>query len=105
MPTGKLVVQRTSPQDIQIRDLYVQIDNQPEFNFNYNQTKHFDLEPGEHTIRATNRLFTKKDTFQIKENETVVYEASNEASGCISTFIWGLGMPYYLLKLTRIQSL
>ena len=102
MPTGKLVVKRISEHDIQIRDLYVRIDNQPEITLKFNQTKEINIEAGEHTIRATNRLFSKRDTFKINEGETITYEASNEASGCVAALLWGLGAPFYKLILKRI---
>jgi hypothetical protein len=105
MPTGKLIIKRTSPQDVKIRDLYVLIDDKPEINLQYNQSKELDIEPGHHTIRATNRLFSKRDSFKIGGGETIIYEVCNEASGCVMALIWGMGMPFYKLTLKPAREL
>ncbi|MEA2552724.1 MAG: hypothetical protein QOJ65_900 [Fimbriimonadaceae bacterium] len=102
MDTGRLVARRTSPQDIQIRELLVQVDDGPEFNLKFGESKELDLPPGEHTLCATNRLFTEKTMFQLSAGETVTFEVGNVANGCLAAFFIGLGMGMYRITLNRV---
>lgn len=104
MPECVLVVRRTSSDDIQIRDLIVQVDHLSDFNLKYGAQREMRLEPGEHTLSVTNRLYTKKITFTLRAGEASVYQVVNYASGCLAAFFMGLGMGLYKVRITPEAS-
>lgn len=75
--TGTLVVERTSDRDIKMRDLYVFVDDMPEQNVMFGNTLEIPLDPGEHRLKITNRLFSDQATFTVREGETVRFSATN----------------------------
>lgn len=93
MQNGKLIVTRTSPRDIKMRELVVRIDDGPEKILLFDQSYETLLAAGEHSILATNRLFTKTATFSLAEDETISFSVANVATGCFSalTVIGGAG--------------
>ena len=101
----RLIVQRKSEQDIKMRDLLVRVDDGPQFNLNFGQSKEFDIEPGDHTLHASNRLYSDTTTFSINENETLTYEVANLTSGCIAALFIGLGMGLYRVRIERLKGL
>jgi hypothetical protein len=103
MAQARLLVQRKSDKDLKMRDLLVRIDDQAEFNLNYSQSKEIDLAAGEHTIFATNRLYSATESFQIEEGEKAAYEVINVPSGCLAFLFMGLGMGIYKVKLERFD--
>ena len=76
-----LYVERKSERDIKMRDLYLTVDDQPERTLQYGQSLEVHLEPGEHRLKATNRLYSDQKTFTVKEGETVRFEGVNEPKG------------------------
>ncbi|HWD37869.1 MAG TPA: hypothetical protein VG944_03415 [Fimbriimonas sp.] len=74
---GMLVVERTSDDDIKIRDLYVKVDDFSEGNVEYGDRLELPLQPGKHQLKITNRLFTQSADFDLKPGETVRFEATN----------------------------
>lgn len=98
----RLIVQRKSEQDIKMRDLLVRVDDGPQFNLNFGQSKQIDLQSGDHTLHATNRLYSDSTTFTINENETLTYEVANLTSGCIAALFMGLGMGIYKVRIERL---
>ena len=76
-PSCSVVLRRTSPKDIKMRDLYVQVDDRREVTLLFGEWVEVRLEPGEHRLRVTNRLFTKRETFDLAEGETVRFEVAN----------------------------
>lgn len=73
---GKVVIERNSPDDIKMRDLYVRIDEGPEFNLPFGQSSEVDLPEGLHSIKVTNRLFTRKLDFDLGGVETLYLAAA-----------------------------
>ena len=60
-----LVVDRTMSTDIGIRDLYLRVDDWPEETLAFGESFEAPLEPGEHRIKVTNRLYSLTETFEI----------------------------------------
>lgn len=97
---GSVAIQRSSASDIKIRDLYVSIDGGRERNIKFGGETIFELEPGEHTLAATNRASTKKESFTVAKGETITFEVGNVAKGCMSALM-AFGMAAYSVELTR----
>ena len=91
-----LRVQRVSDRDMKFRDLYIVVDDLPERNLEFGHSFELNLPPGEHRIKATNRVFTSRLTFTAQAGETVVIQAANtQKAGILNvlTFIGG-GLIY-----------
>lgn len=103
MPNGRLIVQRNSETDLKMRDLLVRIDETPAFNLNYGQSKELEIEVGEHTLLATNRLYSKTASFEMKEGETVKFEVANVTTGCLAVILMSVGMSLYRVTVKRLD--
>jgi hypothetical protein len=98
----RLVVERTAEDDIKMRDLYVLVDDEPERTVHFGKSLEYELEPGDHRIKITNRLFTKAENFTVAPGQTVRYSATNVAGGGLFAplmLIGGTGA--YKVRLTR----
>lgn len=104
MATGRLIIERNSEADIRMRDLLVRIDELPDFNLNFGQTKQLEIETGPHIITATNRLYADTDSFEISDGQTVAYEVANVPSGCLGALFVGLGMGLYRATIMRLPE-
>jgi hypothetical protein len=60
--------------------------------------------PGEHTVAATNRLYTKHETFTCTEDQRVEFEVANVAKGCGAVMFIVVGMGPYQVELKRIET-
>jgi len=95
-------VQRTSPKDVKIRDLLVSIDDQPDENLSFDRSIDFPVAAGDHTIRVSNRLFSKIDHFTIASGESISYSVANIPGGCFSILLILGGAGAYRVTLDRI---
>jgi hypothetical protein len=76
-----LIVDRTDQDDIGMRDLYVLVDDMEERTVLHGKSLVYDLEPGDHRIKITNRLFTKAEEFTVREGQSIRYATANVAAG------------------------
>ena len=104
MANGRLIVQRNSEADLKMRDLLVRIDDAPAFNLNFGQTKELEIEAGEHTLFATNRLYSKTETFEIQSGATIAFEVANIPTGCLSLILMSVGMSLYRVTVQRLPQ-
>lgn len=102
MPTVTLT--RTSSRDIGARDLYVRLDEEPERTVLHGEETTFDVAPGEHTLRITNRLYSKSETFTLGDGETARFMGANVPAGGIFAFIVFSMTFAYKVKLDRIDG-
>jgi hypothetical protein len=66
-----IVVLRNSPRDFQDRQIYLWIDDQPLGKIRYGQAISKTIEPGQHTVRAFNTLFTREISIDAAPGEEV----------------------------------
>jgi hypothetical protein len=59
VPETAIVLRRNSPLDFQDRQIYVWIDDEPLGKIRYGETINRAIEPGRHTVRVFNTLFTR----------------------------------------------
>ena len=74
-----------------MRDLYVIVDEREEQTLLNGESLVLPVEPGEHTVKVTNRLFTKKATIQVDVGKTAKFITSNKAVGGLFSFLVVLG--------------
>lgn len=77
LTAGTLVVDRTSDKDIGMRDLYVRIDELEEITLLYGEGVKVRLLPGTHRVKVTNRLYSRRAEFDLREGEQVRFEVAN----------------------------
>lgn len=102
MPTVTLA--RTSPRDIGARDLYVRLDEEPERTVLYGEETVFDVPPGEHSLKITNRLYSRSETFMLAEGESVRFLGANIPAGGIFAFIVFSMTFAYKVMLQRVDD-
>jgi hypothetical protein len=71
IPDTTIVVSRSSPNDFQDRQIYLWIDDVPLGKIRYGQAISKNIEPGRHTVRAFNTLFTRQIAVEAAPGEEV----------------------------------
>jgi hypothetical protein len=63
-----------------MRDLYLALDDEEERTMLYGDMLELAVDPGEHRIKATNRMFSRKLEFEVGSGETVRLNVANVPS-------------------------
>jgi hypothetical protein len=71
IPDTTIIVSRSSPHDFQDRQIYLWVDGEPLGKIRYGQAISRTIEPGTHTVRAFNTLFTREITVEAAPGEEV----------------------------------
>ena len=103
MATGQVGIARDSEKDIKMRDLYVLIDDQEERNLTFGGSLSVELEPGNHRIKVTNRMYSEELQFTLQSAETVSFQAANVIkSGALNALAMSVGQFVYRPTIKRI---
>jgi hypothetical protein len=97
---GRIIVNRTSPRDIKVRDLIVMVDALPRETLKFQQSMELPLKAGEHTVKVTNNLLSKDLPFTLAAGETATFLAGNVAGGCMGALVVTVGI--YSVMLERV---
>jgi len=102
--TARLVITRDHSQDIQDRPVYLWIDGE-KFDgvLRYGKTFERELSPGQHTIKASNTLFSITAEFDAAPGETVRYRCENGLTGGGMLMVLMMGVAYLKVKLIRLS--
>ena len=99
---GTLTIVRNSPDDIKMRDLYVSIDELPEWNLQFEDSRSIQLSSGEHRVKITNRLFSKSQTFSLAPGQTTKFRVANIPAGPLFAPLMIIGgMGGYKVRIER----
>ena len=102
---AELVITRDHPQDIQDRPVYLWIDGQKwDGVLRYGKTFTRELEPGPHTVKASNTLFSTTEEFDAVAGGTVRYRCENGLTGGGMVMVLMMGVAYLKVKLVRIRD-
>lgn len=101
-PGGTVVIDRTSAQDIKMRELFVQVDELPEASLKFGQSLELPLAEGTHRVKVTNRLTTQRAEFAVRRDEIVRFDAANVPAGAFFAPLLALGAGGYKVSLKRI---
>jgi hypothetical protein len=71
IPDTTIIVTRSSPNDFQDRQIYLWIDDEALGKIRYGQAISKAIEPGRHTVRAFNTLFTREIAVEAAPGEQV----------------------------------
>jgi hypothetical protein len=97
-----LTIVRNSPDDIKMRDLYVSIDDLPEWNLQFADTRSIQLSAGEHRVKITNRLFSKSESFTLVGGQSVSFRVANIPAGALFAPLMVIGgMGGYKVRIER----
>jgi hypothetical protein len=102
---ARLVITRDHPGDVQDRPVYLWIDGE-KWNgvLRYGKTFERELEPGPHTVKASNTLFSTTEKFTASEGETVRYRCENGLTGGGMVMVLMMGVAYLKVKLVRLPE-
>jgi hypothetical protein len=99
--SGSLVVSRDADNDIKMRGLDVFVDGTHVANLAYGKETSLSLDIGEHTLKVSNSLYSKSDSFEIGSGETVRYQAANVGTA-LGKLLVALGSGLYKVSLKRV---
>lgn len=75
--TATLTVSRTSPEDIQERELYVSVDGDRRGILRFGDSLTVPISAGHHELRVHNTISRKRAEFDVTDGEQVRYRAAN----------------------------
>ena len=75
--SGTVVVHRTSPEDMQERELYVAVDGRKRGILRYGDSLTVPVTPGHHRLRVHNTISRRYAEFDIRNGEQVRFRAAN----------------------------
>jgi hypothetical protein len=96
---GTLTVRRTSPEDMQERELYVSVDGGPNTILSYGDSLSVPVTPGHHRLRVHNTISRRRAEFVVAPGETVRFSTANVRGrnfGILATFL-GIGPMHTVL--------
>ena len=95
-----ITVNRTSPADMQERELYVSVDGSPNVILSYGDEVTIPLAPGHHRLRVHNTISRRRAEFDVAPGEHVRFRAANVRGknfGILATFL-GIGPMHTVLE-------
>ena len=95
---GTLTIGRNSPDDLKMREL----DELPEWNLQFEDSRSIQLSSGEHRVKITNRLFSKSQTFSLAPGQTTKFRVANIPAGPLFAPLMIIGgMGGYKVRIER----
>ena len=104
-PLAQVTVTRTNPADVAQRQIIVSIDGGPKKTLLFGDSTTFEVEPGEHKLRAHNTLVWKNVRFDLAAGQKVTFMVTNTASRWTFGFLAVLGAGPLYLKVERVEEL
>jgi len=92
-----VTISRTSPADVQQRQVIVSIDDGPKATLVFGEKVSFEIVPGAHVLRSNNTLVWKKTPFSVQAGEHAEFLIANRATRFTLGFLSLVGVaPLYL---------
>jgi hypothetical protein len=100
-PEAAIVVRRNSPHDVQDRQIYLWIDDEALGKIRYGEAVNRPIDPGRHTVRVFNTLFSRTLAIDVAPGEQVRLQCGNgmPAAGWLMLFF--LHVTYLKVWLAR----
>jgi hypothetical protein len=95
-----LTIERTSPQDVKVRQVIVSLDGKKIGTLLHGQRLTKEIPPGRHKLRANNTLVWKTVEFDAEPGTTVRYTCVNRAPASLyfMLFLFGVAPLYVTLN-------
>jgi hypothetical protein len=96
-PEARITIRRTSPDDIQLRQIIVKIDNKPVAELMYGGTVTIPVTPGRHRLRVDNTWNWKTLDLGVAPGDHLKFLTTNRAGRFTWFFVGTLGAgPMYV---------
>lgn len=95
-----IIIRRTLARGMKVRSLDVSVNGRFWVDLPFGGVAQKEFPPGTLLVGVTNRLFSKKEAFDVRAGETLVVEVGNRMGGCGMVFT-GLGLPLYGVFIER----
>lgn len=99
--TAWLTLRRTSPDDMQERELYASLDGRRIAILLYGDAPTFAIAPGEHELRMHNTISRRAVTFEAAPGQHIRFETSNVRGKGFAYFAFFLGAAMMKTRLDR----
>jgi len=105
MPTtAEITVQRTSPEDVQNRQIYVTLDGAPIATLFFGKSVTRALEPGSHKLTADNTLRKKSIEFDVKPGQHAQFMVTSTPGWGYNFLVGLIGAAPIKVSLERIED-
>jgi hypothetical protein len=99
-----LTVERTSPADMQERELYVSVDKGPNAILRFGDSVTLPLEPGHHRLRVHNTLSRRYAEFDAAPGEAIRFRAANVRGKGFELLAMFFGIAPMHTELERLEN-
>ncbi|MDR3691740.1 MAG: hypothetical protein P4L46_20340 [Fimbriimonas sp.] len=100
MTDSRLVIRRDADNDIKMRGLEVFLDDEFVKDLSFGSEQSLDVSPGNHTLKVTNHLYTRRLEVEAKPGETLDIQVGNyfDGLGGIMMAVFGFGHYKVFMK-------
>jgi hypothetical protein len=103
-PLARLIVERTSTNDVQQRQIVLSLDGEAFATLLYGESATREIAEGHHRLRAHNTLVWKTTEFDVRAGDTIRFVAVNRAGRGTMTLIALLGVGPLYVTLERADD-
>jgi hypothetical protein len=91
---AKLIIARTAAKGMKVRSLDVFVDDRFVADLAFGKSLSVDLEPGEHSVKVSNRLYTRELQVRLAPGDRKRVQVGN-ILGRLGMVLIGVGLPFY----------
>lgn len=102
--TAQIVISRNADNDIKMRSLELFVDDVFADSLPFDSTYSSEINPGDHTIKVTNRLYTRRLKVSAKPGETLNLQIGNYFDGLGGIMMSVIGFGHYKCFVKQIPS-
>ena len=101
---ARIILTRDSDDDIKMRGLEVFVDDEFIKDISFGSFASTDVAPGEHIVKVTNRLYTKRLAISAKSGDQIKVQVGNyfDKAGVLMMSIFGIG--HYKVFLNQVGA-
>ena len=106
MQPARIVLKRTSPEDVKQRQVIVKLDGEHIGNLMFGRSMTREIEPGHHTLRVDNTWNKRTIEFDVAEGADAVFHVTNR----VGRFTWllvsalGAGPMYVSIEREKTET-
>ena len=104
MPASQIIIDRTSPDDVQDRQIYVNLDGTPIATLLYGRSVTTELAPGPHTLLADNTLKKKTVEFTAQAGEQIHFRVVSRPGWAYVFLVGFFGAAPVNLSIERVST-
>lgn len=101
--TATIIIRRDSEKDIKMRGLEIFLDGEFVVDLPFSKSHSVEVEVGEHTIKASNRLYNRTLDLDLSPGQTAILQVGNVMGGAGGLMMAAVGIGPYKVFLDRIS--